>query len=158
MLTQFPHFQNLALALLFAVAYHLAFWIQFHLLGAFDFAKGVSLFFVPAGIKILAIVIGGAWGISGVLLTSLLLSPMVWGEMEFVHALGGQLVWAGTPYLTYLLLKRILHIDDLLLSLKGKHIVIIAVATTFASNLADRSYRLPWATSTATSSMPRCGA
>lgn len=135
------YFQNLALATIFAAVYYLAFWIQVHWLASFDFVQGVSLLFLPAGIKMLAIVVGGAWGIGGVFVTSMLLSRFVWGDQGFVYALLAQIVWAGVPYLTYQILKRQLQIDEMLLSLKGSHIVLIAIAISLTSSLADRSFR-----------------
>lgn len=141
MFLHLPHFQNLALAVIFAVVYYAAFWIQVHFLGHFDFVQGVSLLFLPAGIKMLAIVVGGAWGIGGVFVTSILLSRVVWGDNGFAYALLAQILWAGVPYLTYQAIKRLLHIDDFLLSLKGRHIALIAVSTSLASSLADRSFR-----------------
>lgn len=139
--TRFSHFQNLALAAIFAVGYYVAFWFQFHWLGNLDFVQGVSLLFIPAGIKMLSIVVGGAWGIGGVFLTSILLSRFVWGDHGFVYALLAQIVWAGVPFLTYQILKRQLRIDDMLLSLKGSHIALIAVTTSLTSSLGDRSFR-----------------
>ena len=142
MASRFLYFQNLALALLFGLVYHGAFWIQLHWLGVFDFVQGVSLFFIPAGIKMLAIVVGGIWGIGGVFVSSLLLTPLVWGDHGFFSAFVAQVVWAGVPYGVYQWLRRQLHIDDMLQSANGAHIVLMAVATSFASSLADRSYRL----------------
>lgn len=139
--SQFSYFQNLVLAAIFAVVYYLAFWIQVHGLASFDFVQGVSLLFLPAGIKMLAIVVGGAWGIGGVFVTSMLLSRFVWGDQGFAYVLLAQIVWAGVPYLTYQLLQRQLQIDEMLLSLKGSHIATIAVATSLTSSLADRSFR-----------------
>ena len=140
MSTHFSYFQNLALAAIFAALYYLSFWFQLHWLGSFDFVQGVSLLFLPAGIKMLSIVVGGAWGLGGVFVTSMLLSPLVWGDHGFVYALLAQIVWAGVPYLTYQLLKRQLQIDEMLLSLKGSHIAMIAVVTSLTSSLADRSF------------------
>ena len=97
--------------------------------------------FIPAGIKMLSIVVGGAWGIGGVFVTSILLSRFVWGDHGFMYALLAQIVWAGIPYLTYQVLKRQLRIDDMLLSLKGSHIALIAITTSLASSLGDRSFR-----------------
>lgn len=142
MISRFLYFQNLALALLFGLVYHGAFWIQLHWLSAFDFVQGVSLLFIPAGIKMLAIVVGGIWGIGGVFVSSLLLSPLVWGDHGFFSAFAGQVVWAGMPYGVYQWLKRQLRIDDTLQSANGTHIVAMAITTSFASSLADRSYRL----------------
>ena len=139
--THFSYFQNLALAVIFAAVYYLAFWLQLHWLSSFDFVQGVSLLFLPAGIKMLSIVVGGAWGIGGVFVTSILLSPFVWGDHGFVYALLAQIVWAGVPFVAYQILKRQLHIDELLLSLKGSHIVLIAVTISLTSSLADRSFR-----------------
>lgn len=141
MLKNFSYFQNLALAVIFATAYYLAFWVQVHLLGNFDFLQGVSLLFVPAGIKILAIVVGGSWGIGGVFVSSILLSRVVWGDNGFAYALLSQIVWAGVPFLTYQIIKRQLRIDDMLQSLRGGHIVLIAIVTSLASSLADRCFR-----------------
>lgn len=139
--THFSYFQNLALAVIFAAVYYGAFWIQVHWLGSLDFVQGVSLLFIPAGIKMLSIVVGGAWGIGGVFVTSIMLSHFVWGDHGFVYALLAQIVWAGVPYLTYQILKRQMHIDEMLLSLKGSHIALIAVAISLTSSLADRSFR-----------------
>ncbi len=138
---RFSYFQNLALAILFAVPYYVTFWLQTHWLTGFDFVQGVSLLFIPAGIKMLAIVVGGSWGIGGVFVTSILLSEFVWGDNGFVYALMAQIVWAGVPFITYQIFKRMLHIDDMLLSLKGSHIALIAVGTSLASSLADRTFR-----------------
>lgn len=141
MSARFSYFQNLALAIIFAAVYYLTFWVQVHWLQGFDFVQGVSLLFLPAGIKMLSIVVGGAWGIGGVFVTSMLLSHVVWGDHGFMYALLSQIIWAGAPYITYQILKRQLHIDDMLLSLKGSHIALIAVAISVTSSLADRSFR-----------------
>jgi hypothetical protein len=139
--SHFSYFQNLVLAAIFAVVYYVTFLLQLHWLSSLDFVQGVSLLFLPAGIKMLAIVVGGTWGIGGVFVTSMLLSPFVWGDQGFAYVLLAQIVWAGVPYLTYKILKRQLQIDEMLLSLKGSHIVLLAVATSLTSSLADRSFR-----------------
>lgn len=132
--------EKLILGGVFAGLYQVAWWIQVHLLGVFDFLPGVSLFFLPAGIKLLAIIVGGLPGVLGVYTVSVIADMQVLAERDLLFHLVSQLVWLGTPYVTFLVIKRYFRIDDHLIAVSGGQIGLIAVVVTVASSLATRVF------------------
>jgi hypothetical protein len=130
----------IATALGFAVVYHLAWLIQQNLLGWFDLYEGVSALFLPAGIKMLAIMIGGLPGILGVILVSISTDMDVWGNQGIIFHLTAKIIWGGAPYLAYQLLKANLDIDNHLKGLTLGKIVLIGLVTSAFSTIASRAF------------------
>lgn len=132
--------EQMILAGVFAGLYQVAWWIQVHFLGVFDIFPGVSLLFLPAGIKLLAIIIGGFPGVIGVYAVAVLADMQVWAQHDLMFHLASQMVWIGAPYLTYLAIRRYFQIDDHLVTVTGGQIGLVAVVVTVASSLASRAF------------------
>ena len=133
---------QVALAAVFAVLYGLAVLVQVEFLSKFEYATGVSLLYLPAGVKLLAIVVGGAPAIFGVGLVATWHATVIWNEPT-VFALINTAIWAATPYWVYRWMqKQWLHLDESLSGLSAAQVVLIAVATTSATSIATELWLL----------------
>ena len=78
------HTDSIVTAIVFGVIYWLSFVIskQLNLMPSFD--KGTYLVFIPAGVKLVAALVGGLWGIAGVMAASIYLAHAVWPDQSEV--------------------------------------------------------------------------
>lgn len=128
------------LSLLFAAAYFTVFYVQLFALGGFDFLPSASILFLPAGVKLLAMLSGRWHGILGLYLGKLAVDLLLLGnlftfEMVVVHPL----LWIGPAYLALRMVMWRHNIQDGLNNLTTYHIVLIALATSLASALATQT-------------------
>ena len=123
--------------------------LQKHFLSAFDHAPGINLLFVPSGIRLIVIMIGGIWAAAGVCLGSFLLSGY-----EFHLLSNTQLVAVAAcsglgPYIALRGSLSALGIDSGLSGLAPRQLPFIslgvAVGSSLLHNLAFSATGLePW--------------
>lgn len=80
-------------------AYVLFLQLNIHVIQAQDAFPGVSVFFLPAGVKLLAILIGRHWGALGLVVANFLMSMLEWPYTPKATLLLMACVWAGTTLL-----------------------------------------------------------
>lgn len=76
------------------VAWVAAFWLQEHFLSLFNHAPGIDFVFIPSGVRLIAILVGGIWAVVGIALGGLFLTgpefhTMQPGIIVLVAACGG---------------------------------------------------------------------
>jgi len=76
------HFRSLAAKIVICCASFLLFIFSFSINEAFDniarYATGISLVFIPAGFKLMCLLVGGEAALVGLLLSSVYVSMRVW--------------------------------------------------------------------------------
>ena len=104
------------------------------------YAPGVSLVFVPAGIKLLCLLVGGFPAIVGVLAASAYISIGLWSGNTFLSTFSLAVVSVLTYYTAVLVVTRIFRIRGDLGNLNYWHIVLLStlgsVLNGFFLNLA----------------------
>ena len=138
--------QGSLLAGLFFLLFFAAYGAQLLIDPWFHYSPGVALVYLPAGIKLLAFVIGGAWGALGLFVAGALTAPMVLHELAApgFYELSRTALWVAAPYFTYMLIKRWRGLNDSLVGLTHNDIVLIGVGCTAASVMTSLVYDAIW--------------
>ena len=100
-----------------------------------EFVRGVNWIYLPAGIRLLCILLFGGWGAIGVLLASWMVGfGYYFPEAEnFTRAFWGGIISAAGPYLIYLLAQRLFGLAPSLANLTVKRLLMCIVAYAFDS-------------------------
>jgi len=113
-----------------AVLYVLTVWFNRSVIQAQDLFTGVSLFFLPAGVKLMALLIGRHWGALGLLLSNFAMSLLEWQGVPWSWLLFMSLVWVGVTWAVVETMLRLLRLPADLGGLRFTHFVAIdAVAS-----------------------------
>jgi integral membrane sensor domain MASE1 len=91
-----------------------------------QYAVGINLVFIPAGIKLLCLLVGGEAALVGLLLSNVYASMGVWEHTSVMQMVYFAVTAVGSYYVTVLVVKRLMHIDDSLSNLHYLHIVILS--------------------------------
>ena len=133
--------EGIALATFCGLTYYAAFFLQSIISPWVNYTQGIDLFFLPAGIKLVAFMIAGIWGLIGIAVFGLITAFEVWQSDTLTVHLGNILIWAGVPYVTYRFLAKLLDIDLELKKLKYGHVVVVTLVTTLASSVGSSLYQ-----------------
>lgn len=95
-----------AVAGLCALAYLLSFELMKWLPAWLEYAPGVALFFLPAGVKLVALLVARAWGLVGIVAAGAWTAADVWQSADGMTLLGNVLVWVGIPYVVIHLMRK----------------------------------------------------
>ena len=129
-----------AVAGLCALAYVLSFELMNWLPEWLEYAPGVALFFLPAGVKLVSLLVARAWGLLGIAAAGLLTAADVWQSADRWALLGNVLVWVGMPYVVISLMLRWMKIHADLSNLTYLRVMGICLAATLASSVAGNAY------------------
>ncbi len=106
------------------------FVFSFHINEFFDryalYAPGINMIFIPAGFKLLCILVGGEAAVVGLLLSSVYMSLGIWENTSALQMVYFAVASVGSYYLTVTLIKKIMHINDSLNNLRYLHIIILS--------------------------------
>ena len=133
--------EGVALAAFCGLVYYFAFFLQTLISPWVNYTQGIDWLFIPAGIKLVAFMIAGLWGLLGIAVFGLITAFDVWQLDSLPVNLGNILIWAGVPYATYRILSKLLNLDSELKNLKYVHVVVLALATTLTSSLGSSLYQ-----------------
>ena len=95
-----------------------------------QYAPGINLVFIPAGIKLLCILVGGEAAAVGLLLSSVYISMGVWEHTTAMQMVYFAFTAVGSYYVAVLLVKKLMHVDDTLNNLRYLHIIILSAAAS----------------------------
>lgn len=129
-----------AVAGLCALAYLLSFELMAWLPDWLEYAPGVALFFLPAGVKLVALLVARAWGLLGIAAAGLWTAAGVWQGAEWMVLLGNVVVWVGLPYGVIWLMLRWMRIHADLSNLTYLRVMGICLAATLASSVVGNAY------------------
>ncbi len=110
------------------------------------YAPGANLVFIPAGVKLLCILVGGVPAAIGILASSAYISIGLWGENTFLSTFSLAIVAVLTYYSAVVGVKKLFKIHDDLSNLRYWHIVVLStlasVLNGFLLNLAYYSQQV----------------
>jgi hypothetical protein len=142
-LSQISALSVVSLNLAVMALYGVAFLIQINLLVPYDYLPGVSLLFLPHGVRVLAILIGRAYAIPGLFAGSAVVSISVFGDAS-IQAWVAALLSAVMPYVALRTIEacrggRILT-ESLNLTSVGLFIVASAALNALAHTILFMSF------------------
>lgn len=94
------------------------------------YMTGISLVFIPAGIKLLCLLVGGAPAVIGLVLSSVYVSMGIWDHTALMQMIYFAIAGVGTYYITVRVVKKVFRIDDMLSNLRYLHIIILSAAAS----------------------------
>jgi hypothetical protein len=94
------------------------------------YAPGINLIFLPAGFKLLCVLLGGEAAAVGLLISSVYVSLRVWDHTAVLQMVYFACAGVGSYYVTVLVVKKLMRIDDTLGNLRYLHIVILSAAVS----------------------------
>lgn len=98
-------------------------------------APGISLVFLPAGLRLVALMVGGAWAASGISLGALICISVEFPGMDIGPALAISLAAGFAPYVALLVACRSLGVRSNLSNLAARDLPVIALAAAAVSAL-----------------------
>ena len=102
--------------------------VSFHLVDSF--APGISLIFIPAGVKLVAALVSGFWGVLGTVIALTYAAPEFWADQPlWFYPLYGALSGFTTLFAVRLM-KRLLRIEDDLSNLRLLQLPVIDLFST----------------------------
>ena len=126
--------RSLAAKVAICCASFFLFVISFDINEHFDsfalYMTGISLVFIPAGFKLLCLLVGGEAAAVGLLLSSVYVSMRIWDKTGVMQMVYFALAGVGTYYVTVLVVKKLMRIDDTLSNLRYLHIIILSAVAS----------------------------
>ena len=93
-----------------AVTYFCFFVLQVKLMPDFDLLPKASIFFLPAGVKFLSVLLLRWWGLGGIMIGKILVQSYLGEQISLLHDTMEMLLWLVVPYLClvgYMKVKKI---------------------------------------------------
>ena len=127
--------EKLLLSSLFGLLYFGAFQLSATLNLVDSYAPGISLVFLPAGIKLVAALVSGFWGVLGTVMALALVSQGFWPDQPlWFYVVYPSLSGFSTLAVVHVM-KRVLRISDDIRDLRFIHIPIIDLCATLVHGL-----------------------
>lgn len=104
-------------------------------MSATSVTTGIELVYLPAGFRLLIILIFGAWGAAGIFLTNPLLFLSFFGAASPLEIIVNSAIGAFVPLLAVRACARFCGIDPSLARLRPVHLPILALAVSIATPL-----------------------
>ena len=128
------HLRSLAAKIAICCASFFLFVFSFSVNEVFDdfamYATGIDLVFIPAGFKLMCLLVGGEAAVVGLLLSSVYVSMRVWDHTAVMQMVYFAFAGVGSYYVAVLLVKKFMRIDDTLNNLRYLHIIILSAAAS----------------------------
>ena len=122
-----------------AAASGLLFSLSFRLNQYFDeqfvYSAGISLLFLPAGVKLLAVLVGRLPAIVGILVVSVYLGAGIWPDKSMASIVYFAIVSLMTYPIAAFGLMHLLHICHDLSNLRYHHIVLLSAAASVLNGI-----------------------
>lgn len=103
------------------------------LMADMNVAPGIDLIFLPAGFRLLIILVFGVWGALGITLADPLMFLRVFGAGSASDILTNALISGFAPYLTVKAFCRLAGIGSSLLQLKPLHLPLLALSVSIVT-------------------------
>src|SRR6056300_1387362 len=111
--------QYTLIAIASAIVYFLLFQLNFTVFSPLESSFGVNWIFIPSGIRLAAILLGGFAGAVGIALGSLVIVITTYDSPLSVFALGTALISGFSPLLARRIAADLLKLDTELVNLKA---------------------------------------
>lgn len=131
----------LALSALFCLIYLASFELNAWLFSEEVYAQGVAWVFLPAGIKLLAVLVGRWWGLLGVALAGLWVTHSeVWSSGDWLAHFGNISVWLVLPFLVITVLIKHWQLEPDLSNLSYERLFVINAVFTSVAAVGSSAY------------------
>ena len=121
---------HMATAVTSGILFSLSFRLNQYFDEQFVYSAGISLLFLPAGVKLLAVLVGRLSAIAGLLVVSIYLGAGIWPDKPMAAIVYFAVVGLMTYPIAAFGLMRLLHIQPDLSNLRYHHIVLISLAAS----------------------------
>jgi hypothetical protein len=132
--------EQIGLAALAAAAYYLTFKLNQYLDPWFLYSQGISLLFLPAGIKHVSILLAGRWGALGSFVGLLIMVPAFWPELDLSLAIVYVAISTVSTWAGIVLSMRLMDIRSDLSNLKLMHLPVLDLVTTLLHAVLTNSF------------------
>lgn len=113
-----------------------AIWIaNQYLMSGTHVAPGIDLVFLPAGFRLLIVIVFGVWGALGIFLADPLMFMLEFEQGSLREVLINALISGFAPYFTVMAFCRLAGIRGSLTQLKPIHLPLLALAVSFVTPL-----------------------
>jgi hypothetical protein len=106
-----------------------------YLMAGTHVAPGIDLLFLPAGFRLLIVIVFGVWGALGIFLADPLMFMLEFEQGSLREVVINALISGFAPYLTVLAFCRLAGIRGSLTQLKPLHLPLLALAVSFVTPL-----------------------
>ena len=121
---------HIATAVTSGILFSLSFRLNQFFDALFVYSAGISLLFLPAGVKLLAVLVGRLPAIIGLLVVGIYLGAGIWPDKPMSSIVYFAFVSLMTYPIAAFGLMRLLHIQDDLSNLRYHHIVWLSLAAS----------------------------
>lgn len=128
------------LATVCGVAYMATFYLNDYVVQAQEVFSGVALFYLPAGIKLIAIMVVRYWGALGLWVANFLHSLTGWEELTFIDVFWMSMVWVGTTLVVVMAWSRATGLRSDLKNLTFKSFVWLNLLAAVVHGLLFNAY------------------
>ena len=132
--------EGLWLAALSALAYTLTYSANVYVIRAQEAFVGVALFFLPAGVKLVAIMLARYWGALGLFCVNFIHTISFWNGLSTLEMLGVSIVWVGSTLLVVVALSRIMGLQPDLKGMRFSQFVWLSFTAAVVHGLAFNAY------------------
>lgn len=137
--------------LLVGALFGLLYFAVFELSWSFDlvesYAPGISLVFLPAGIKLIAALVSGFWGVLGTVIALAYVTPSFWPDQPLWFYVVYPALSGFSTLAVVASIQRALGIDDNISNLRFIHIPLIDLCATLVHGMVVNGffavYQLP---------------
>lgn len=138
------YIEYLSLIFFCALLYAGSFWIQANYLAAFDYLPKASLFFLPAGVRLVAFVVARSAGLVGIALGAMLTMTMdtSWHPPHWHDYISIIFFQCVIPYYGSIFFAKRIDLDNDLKRIRLWQIVAIALAISILNGISINTYLL----------------
>lgn len=130
--------KNAALCIIaVAVAWVVFYKLNFLAFSYFEKNQFVSLVFVPAGIRLVSVLLLEEYAVAGLFIGALMTSPV---SSNITECLVISFISAVNPYLATHMTKRLLNIDNLLNNLRAKELIFMGLFSALINCISHHLY------------------
>lgn len=113
-----------------------AVWLaNMYLMSATKVAPGIDLVFLPAGFRLLIVIVFGVWGALGIFLADPFMFMIEFGHGSLGSMLVNALISGFAPYITVRAFSRLAGIEGSLTQLKPVHLPLLALSVSVVTPL-----------------------
>lgn len=132
--------EKLLLSALFGVLYFGFFELSWSFDLVESYAPGISLVFLPAGIKLIAALVSGFWGVLGTVIALAYVTPSFWPDQPLWFYVVYPALSGFSTLAVVAVMKRALGIDDDIRNMRFVHIPIIDLCATLVHGAAVNGF------------------
>lgn len=132
--------EKLLLSALFGALYLAVFELSWSFDLVESYAPGISLVFLPAGIKLIAALVSGFWGVFGTVIALAYVTPSFWPDQPLWFYVVYPALSGFSTLTIVTVMKRVLDLDDDIRNLRLIHIPFIDLCATLVHGVVVNGF------------------